>query len=83
MQLDYRTDNKTGVTETLEYGTDREHRHAPALEVSLDPDALADAIVRASRAARQERQQPSAQPPQPTPTAPVNGASSVLESYEE
>lgn len=43
--------------ETLTAGTDRRHWHEPAVAVTLDADDLAEAIVRASRAARAERQQ--------------------------
>lgn len=65
LELDIRTEVRTGRSDTLLAGTDTPHRHEPPIRVALDPDDLADAIVRASRAARQERQ------PAPQTTAPV------------
>lgn len=62
--VDIRRCTVTGVAETLCAGTDTPHRHETPIAVTLDPDDLAEAIVRASRAARQERQ------PQQTPQAP-------------
>lgn len=56
VELDIRTEVRTGQSVTLVAGTDTPHRHEPPIRVALDPDDLADAIVRASRAARQERQ---------------------------
>lgn len=65
--LDFRRDNRTGQVEPLDEGTDRRHAHAPPIEVQLDEQALAAAIVAASRALRAERQAPA---PPPRPTAP-------------
>lgn len=56
VELDIRTEVRTGQSVTLLAGTDTPHRHEPPIRVALDPDDLAEAIVRASRAARQERQ---------------------------
>lgn len=67
--LDIRIDNATNVAETLTAGTDRPHRHDPAVVVTFDQDALAEAIVAASRAARKERQ--TAQTTVQTPTQTV------------
>lgn len=66
--VDIRRCSVTGVAETLCAGTDTPHRHEPPIRVALDPDDLADAIVRASRSARQERQ-PQPQPQRETETA--------------
>ena len=69
-----RLDLISGTVTTVEDGSDALHTHAAPIRVELDPDALAQAIVTASRAARQERQQeqPSravlvADPHQPMP----------------
>ena len=50
-------DLSNGRLTTVEAGSDQPHTHAAPIRVELDPDALATAIVTASRAARQERQQ--------------------------
>lgn len=64
--VDVRTEVRTGESITLSAGTDTPHWHEPPLTVSLDPAELAEAIVAASRAARQERQ-PVLQTPVQTP----------------
>ena len=66
-------DLRDGTVRMLEAGGDQEHRHAAPIRVELDAQQLADAIVTASRAARQDRQQEAApatvatapQPPKP------------------
>lgn len=72
LELDIRTEVRTGQSVTLLAGADTPHRHEPPITVTLDPDDLADAIVRASRAARQERQpqQPSQTPREQEPALP-------------
>lgn len=68
-------DLTSGKVSVLEAGSDEPHTHAAPIRVDLDPDQLAEAIVSASRAARQERKQeiaevhprsPLAYPPQRT-----------------
>lgn len=56
----------------LTAGTDRRHYHPPreAPRVEIDTDALAQAIVRASRATREERRQERATVPQSAPERP-------------
>jgi hypothetical protein len=56
--VDYRTEVRTGQSVTLLAGTDTPHRHEPPIVVQLDPEQLAEAIVSASRAAREARSQP-------------------------
>lgn len=77
VELDIRTEVRTGQSVTLLAGTDTVHRHEPPITVRLDSDELADAIVRARRAARQERQpqpaQPASQQPQPALPRQANG----------
>lgn len=68
--LDFRRDNRTGQVEPLDEGTDRRHAHAPPIEVRLDEQALASAIVAASRALRAERSAPAPQPAPPPVTVP-------------
>ena len=66
-----RLDLRSGTVDMIEAGGDEEHRHAAPIRVELDPQQLADAIVSASRAARQDRQQETAavatapEPPMP------------------
>lgn len=55
----------SGKVSTVEAGSDQPHTHAAPIRVELDPDMLAQAIVNASRAARQERQQQQEQPSGP------------------
>lgn len=64
-------DLRDGTTRILEAGGDQEHRHAAPIRVELDPQQLADAIVTASRAARQDRQQEAAPAPQPAHVRPT------------
>lgn len=67
-EVTHRRERATGRTVILEPGTDTEHRHAPAVpgRVELDVDSLAGAIVRASRAAREERRADRSDTPQPS-----------------
>lgn len=53
-------DLRDGTVRMLEAGGDELHTHSAPIRVELDPDQLASAIVSASRAARQERQQETA-----------------------
>lgn len=63
-----RLDLSSGRVTTLEAGSDLPHTHTAPIRVELDPDAIAYAIVSASRMARQERpQQVNVQPEQQTP----------------
>jgi hypothetical protein len=57
-------DLRDGRIRMLEAGGDNEHRHAAPIRVELDPQQLADAIVTASRAARQDRKSEQAPTPQ-------------------
>lgn len=50
-----RYDLTDGSVTTVEAGSDAVHWHPQPVRVTLDEDALAGAILRASRAARQER----------------------------
>lgn len=55
-----RLDLRSGTVDMIEAGSDDLHTHAAPIRVELDPQQLADAIVTASRAARQDRQQETA-----------------------
>lgn len=81
LELDLKVENRTGQVTRLEAGTDTRHWHAPAPRVELDQDALAGAIVAASRAARTERRQEQPQRPVSAhaseATAPTQGDSRV------
>lgn len=69
--VDVRTEVRTGESITLSAGTDTPHWHEPPIRVALDPDDLADAIVRASRAARQERTERPPERQQPAERVPA------------
>ena len=59
---------------------DGTHVHAPPTRIEIDVNGLAEAIVRASRAVREERQPRQSGPP--SPDAPPPG-SSILDRYGE
>lgn len=65
-----RMDLTNGEVTTVEAGSDTIHWHPQPVRVTLDEDALAGAIVRASRAARQERVTVDTQPPTPVAVRP-------------
>lgn len=77
VSLDIRTDRVSGASETLLAGTDRPHRHEPPITVALDPEALASAIVAASRAARQERAPQRREPEPMEPQSTMSGRQPV------
>lgn len=62
--LDVRRERGSRQSVALLAGTDTPHGHAQPT-VALDAAELAEAIVLASRAARQERQQPQRRDPEP------------------
>lgn len=69
VELDLRYERGKRSAVALLAGTDTPHGHS-TVAVDLDADTLAEAIVRASRAARQERQ-PHPQTPAHVAVAPV------------
>lgn len=78
-----RLDLTDGSVTTIEAGSDHLHTHAAPIRVELDPDDLAHAIVTASRAARQERQQEQDQQIGPVlvasdPPAPRDGRGAIV-----
>ncbi len=76
VELDLRYERGKRSAVALLAGTDTPHGHS-TVAVDLDADTLAEAIVRASRAARQERQ-PHPQTPAPVAVAPVAQAPAAL-----
>ncbi len=73
-----RLDVLSGRTDRLDAESDHRHVHAPAQRVELDADAMATAIVAASRATREERRAQYRRP-----TAPATRQPSTTEAHGE